>query len=538
MDDIVELTLPADEPPAGETPPENAAVSVPEIDLLIEEPEDFAPAAETGEPTDGTPAAELSEADENADAEAEEKRQRSKNRFQFGFLLYAAIFLVIGAVALLLLWNFLGDYETSLPETAINGYIDRLPDAFWEDAIREKIGGTVSAFESEDEIAEKTLSAILHGKRTIVRKTSEGSDEEPVYRVMIGGKELLTMQLTPAEELSFGLTSWKVKDCTLNREKLPTGTLREYRWTVPVRAVLTVNGRRANIDNVYADNLTAREVSDLEPKTKFRMTTYRAMLYVKPDVTVELDGELLENAGGGYYAYPDALWKKDFRVTAPSAVTVYVNGVELTKKYAVSTVHYAATDLEKTPSATYTVYELPALSEAPTVTAEAGGKTYSLKCASGMYTLDYPKELSYTVTVNVPAGTTLTVNGRALDLSYRTVQNGAISSLSPHKKFLNPMPTADVYVLSGLFDVPVITAQLGGKVLLVTPEPVSEETPRERVYNVSAAPTAEKGKTCSDVAQQYFKAYMTYVLQGSRQLDAHYDAVLALTSGNVFQNFT
>lgn len=472
----------------------------------------------------GEPAADSSA----AEAEDDERLRRSRNRFQFGFLLYVALFLIVGAVALLVFWNFLGDYEMSLPETAMSRYIDALPESYWEAAIREKIAGTVSAYESEDEITKKALRAVRSGERQYVRKTNEGSDESPVYRVLIGGKELLTLHLETAGELSFGFHAWHVAGCSMNPDKLPTGTLRTFQWTVPTGAVLSINGRSVDDSSVFAASVPASELSVLEPQSPLRMTVYRAALYAKPDITVTLDGAPLSGDAAGYYAYPGVSWLTGLTVTAPSIAAVYVNGVALPDEYCTETVRYEATAFEDEPAETYRRYALPALSDSPTVTATADGRTYTLKRLGNNYALAYPDDLYYTITLYVPAGASVTVNGKPLPTSYRTREKVPLETLIPFKKFLSPLPSADVYVIGGLYALPEITVTQNGTALTVTAEPASEDAPRDRVYNAAPIPTEAQHNLAATLSERFFKTYMTYIENGYKHLDANYDAAIAL----------
>lgn len=510
------------EDPAQNSPEETSTVenddpvAEPDVENLDLDDDLLEEAAASAEPTPAE------------DTDSDERLQRSRNRFQFGFLLYTALFLIVGAVALLVFWNFLGDYEMSLPETAMNRYIDALPDSYWETAIREKIAGTVSAYESEDEITEKALRAVRTGERQYVRKTNEGSDDSPVYRVLIGGKEVLTIHLETAAELSFGFHAWHVTGCLINPDKLPTGTLRTFQWTVPANAALTINGIPADEAARYAENVPAAELSVLEPQSPLRMTVYRAALYGKPDVNVTMDDTSLSGDSTGYYAYPGVSWVTGLTVTAPSVSTVYVNGVAIPDAYCTETVHYEATALETEPVEAYRRYELPPFSAEPTVTATANGRTYTLKRLGNDYTLAYPDDLYYTVTIYVPAGASVTVNGKPLPVSYRTAEKAPLETLASFKKFLSPMPNADVYVLSGLFALPEITATQSGTALTVTAEPASEESPRSRVYNAAPIPTEAQKNLAATLAEQFFKTYMTYIEHGYKNLNANYDAAIAL----------
>jgi len=472
----------------------------------------------TAESTEDTPE------DSTNQEEAEPKKRHSK--FALGLLIGIAVFGIIAVGALITLWQFLKAYEITRPATTMNHFMETLDEAFWSELVENKLSGEALPFESREDIVKDTVSRIRSASYKYLLKSSETTEEKTVYRVLIGGKEVLTLTLIPSgEAVGFGLHEWTVDGYELNEKNLPLKQT-TYTYTVPTNAILALNGVMVGANYVTKSDIPAPERSELEPSASCTMSTYKVSLYSEPQATVVLDNSVLSAEKEGYYPYPTSMWKSGFLVVAPTEATLSVNGVLLDKeKYGSGFAAYTGNSFEHTTGHTYTVYSLPAMFDTPVITAEMEGQTHTLTETNNTFSMDYPAYLKYTVNVTVPTGALVYINGIPVDPMYMTASAVPLASVVPFQNHISAVPSTDTYMVTGFFNQPQVTIALTGSLQTVSS---LDETTRTITWIASRTADNSTLTQYTDLALNYTRTYMKLLADGYRNMYDNGQAVYNL----------
>ena len=169
---------------------------------------------------------------------ASEKRVFSRG-FRRGIIIYTLLFILAGAVLLLLLWNYLDSYERSQSQTVIEDYCSSLtPDAVTDILMTSSTG---SVYEDVREfVREDYALPFCEADKSYIRDINESDKDHVTYIVSGAGMKLLRVTLESEKGgAGFGRNLWKVKE-TVPAEGCPTGT-HSIQCAVPENAVLMLN---------------------------------------------------------------------------------------------------------------------------------------------------------------------------------------------------------------------------------------------------------------------------------------------------------
>lgn len=507
----------------AESAPESNAAAEEESDADESQPEE---PTETKETKADEESLSASDAAEEEGEEKKETPQKRRSKFAVGFLIGITVFILIAIGALITLWQFLKVYEVTRPATTMNHFMETLDDAFWSELVENELADDSLPFENKANIVKDTVSRIRSASYTYLLKSSETTEEKTVYRVLLGGKEVLTLTLIPSDKsLGFGLHEWTVEGYVLNERNLPLKQT-TYTYTVPANALLSLNGAIVDSSYITKNSFLAPECTELEPAASCTMVTYDVALYSEPQVNVVLNNVLLSETEDGYYPYPASMWKTGLLIVAPTDAALYVNGVPLdTEKYSSGHANYTGTSFEFATNHTYTVYSLPALFDTPVITAELEGMTYTLPEANSTFMLDYPAYLKYTVNITVPTGALVYINGIPVDPMYMTASEVPLASVTPFQNHIIAVPTTDTYLVTGFFNQPQVTIAMSGN--LQTVSSLDEET-RTITWIASRVADDATLESYKNLALNYTKTYMKFVSDGYRNMYDNREAVYKL----------
>lgn len=123
--------------------------------------------------------------------------KRKPSAFRIGMALYIIIFMLITMFLMHKLNVYLGEYESSLPQYTIDGYVSGLNSGFYTDMIRQKVDQIpVSAYETADSIAASLdIENVDAGTYTWAKNMELYTDETPVYYIRSGNEAIATVEL-------------------------------------------------------------------------------------------------------------------------------------------------------------------------------------------------------------------------------------------------------------------------------------------------------------------------------------------------------
>ncbi len=138
------------------------------------------------------------------------KADRSARRFRLGLLLYALLLILIAGAALMLLQRYLGVYEATRPQVALEEYRAALLSPESTEGCRAALAELDPRLRApEDSLA--LVRGQLEDAR-FVESIAEGSENEKRYRIVADGQTLGELTLRAGEEQAFGLCGWEAAE--------------------------------------------------------------------------------------------------------------------------------------------------------------------------------------------------------------------------------------------------------------------------------------------------------------------------------------
>ncbi|MCR4759654.1 MAG: hypothetical protein K5705_05200 [Oscillospiraceae bacterium] len=228
--------------------------------------------------------------------------KRQPNYWRIGMLIYIMLFIIGTLFAMYRLRIYLDEYEQSLPEHTIDGYVNGLNSGFYSDMVRQKVdqlaATKVTDYETADTIA-STLDIENLGVTEYkwLKKSDEYTDERPVYYIRYGGASIATVALERAGGTQkFDFPIWK----TCEAESLiEIASEAEYSVEVklPAGGSLMVNGIEVPKDT-FEDSEYEMPMDDVmkmyaeQPETQ---SVKISGLFVAPEVRAfDAEGNALE----------------------------------------------------------------------------------------------------------------------------------------------------------------------------------------------------------------------------------------------------
>lgn len=161
------------------------------------------------------------------------------SRFAFGMLIYAVVFLLIAAVGLAVLWNFMEEYEYSRPKTAINAYMQSLTEEHICDLSQELVDQVDHNIQTQQQCHDFIMDAI--GEISYAKKAKGSSADRQVFVLQTEGSVIGEFTIAAGEEGKYGFKPW-----VLEKESFDLTALNlfgsAYQTIVPSDHTVTVNG--------------------------------------------------------------------------------------------------------------------------------------------------------------------------------------------------------------------------------------------------------------------------------------------------------
>lgn len=213
-------------------------------------------------------------------------------------------------------------------------------------------------------------------------------------------------------------------------------------------------------------------------------------------------------------------------VTVPPEAIVKVNGVQLDEKYITEkkVVYDDVNEFEKEKEGVpYRVkYKVDKLFDLPEVKAfNADGSEAELSIKSYEYSLIHPNTDKKKVSVTVPTGYSVTLNGVKVDSKYMVKADIPHSLMVDVKGYNGEIPTLCEYVIEGLYVDPEIKVfDKEGKEV-----PLKTQDKNAFGYDIQADENAKN--THQGVVDSFIRAYFKYTADGSRNINANYNNLLS-----------
>lgn len=263
-----------------------------------------------------------------------------------GLLIFALVFLLIGAIGCFVLYRYCAAYEVCRPEILMDELMASYTVDDWKRTAKDSIGLYTTEYEDTSALVDAYYDSIDDSTAVTYRKEVNSSNESlAVYTVRAGISNLARVSLIPSENVSriFNLHGWQVGGISAENviDSLKHVTVKIY---APENEPVYINGTRAgtaiSLSGISWPNLTEIE-SKFTTGSKCTCYTVDAM-YGAISVTDSEGTEYSPIASSSeselVYQIPPAELHS-VRITAPDDVTVTLCGYALTPSDARSITH-------------------------------------------------------------------------------------------------------------------------------------------------------------------------------------------------------
>lgn len=188
-----------------------------------------------------------------------QQKKPAFSRFAKGMLIYALVFLVIMAVGLAILWDFMASYEASRPKTAINAYLQALTEEHICDLSQPLLDQVDQNFQTEEQSRAYMMDAI--GEITCAKKVRGSTAERQVYVLRTGETVIGTFSIVMDEEGKYGFKPWVVEEESFDLSALNLfGS--GYEVTVPSDHTVVVNGYTLDSRYITEERVPYEPIAD------------------------------------------------------------------------------------------------------------------------------------------------------------------------------------------------------------------------------------------------------------------------------------
>lgn len=450
-------------------------------------------------------------------------------KYTKGLIIYGAALFLLLAVLIGVLCLFLSTYENNLPEKLVSEYI--------KDLTEEKIAGMISGeaenlseFESGLDIF--YLGVGKEGKSkdfSFYKKAEEYTSAKPVYKLIYGNTEIGKITLQKAKDRAlFDLTKWEIDECKIYTEDFLKNP-KTFTVKVPSSARLRIG--KVDVPDKYITSSEQKyDGSCFLRSGEVLCNTYTIEgIYSEPRFCVSLGDKTVElltydkNGVLDWYIQSE----NHFTLTAPEECSVTVDGKPLNSGYRYKTepqgeIGVFEEKLENPPSDAF--YRIEKTGEEPKITGIIATEELEVYKNEENFVCKYPDDLKRSVTVILPDGTSLYVNGIEVGDEYQLGREG-YSCLSTVEAHLQGIPDGKKYVIEGLLTLPEVSAELCGVPLKICGN--ERDGLSQRVEFLGESMT-ELQTAHASLATKYANTYITFTAMGAQNLEAHSRAVLDL----------
>ncbi len=444
------------------------------------------------------------------------RKRTHRDRFPLCYAAFCAVLVFAVSCGVGMFYDFISEYEKTLPEHVIESYIESLgkSSAYFFDI--EEIRKSASGFETEDSVA-KTMSEAAKDGLTFTRS----GDDEDAYDIYCGGK-FLKLTLTSDETGRYGFPVYRVATAEIYPEwiaerRSPVTVI------VPEGTSLTVNGAAVGDKYMLEEKFESTSLSEFDRAGHALVTYEIGNVFGGVDVAGTYNGEdlkMTELGEGAFCSDYDLASRRDYTVTAPEGAVVKVGGVTVTSDCIVGSEEAEAlrTDFEPGKTPKLRVYKLPAMLGTPELEVTLDGEALTQPQPDGTsFFYPYPDSYKKAYTVKVPVGTALYCNGIEVGDGYITEADAVYGS--PLTSGAASVTEHCVTYTVHLCHEPEFTVS-------------SEEAAMDAdgtSYVFYPIPTDAQRSAVGALAQSFTEQFIRYNMQGYSGLDANYSACMSYT---------
>ena len=272
-------------------------------------------------------------------AEHPEAKNPAGRRF---LIVWAMVLLLLGGAGCYLLYQYLGVYEVTRPDPVMDDFIKNTDLSEIIDMAKENIPFELTEFEDPRELYTSYTETIDLSRAVNYRVNSDKSEpEHMVYDLRSGPNLICEVFLEPdGDTPGFSRNYWSVSG-------VQAAKITEFLPSVSAK-IETVSGTELALNDVPLTDAwlsgTPKEIEDLvkyeaEMESPPHFLTYEVgplygeiLLTDSHGSSVAPEGEVHD----GIVVYQTFEGKQDLTITAPEDLPVFINGVELSKRDAVS----------------------------------------------------------------------------------------------------------------------------------------------------------------------------------------------------------
>lgn len=439
-----------------------------------------------------------------------------RDKFVLCYIAFCAVLVFIISLGVGLFYDFISEYEKTLPEHVIESYIDSLGKSTAAFLDIEAIKKNASGFETEESVAE-TLSEATEEGLTFTKAVGE----DDAYDIYCGGK-FLKLTLATEEEGKYGFPVYRVAAAELYPEWIENRCA-PVTVIVPEGTSLTVNGAPVDGGYMLDEKFESTSLSEFDRKGHALVTYEIKDVFGCVTVSGIYEGEELrmsELGEGAFCSDYDLTSRADYTVTAPEGAAVKVDGMPVSDEYIVGSEEAEAlrTDFEPEQTLKLNVYKLPLLLGTPSVEVTLDGEALTPTQPDGTsYFYAYPDSYKKAYTVKVPVGMKLFCNGIEVGDSYVTEADGTYAS---------PLSSGAAAVTERCRTYTVFLCHKPEFTVSSSDVTVTEDGASYVFYPL---PTDAQRDAVGARAQAFTEQFIRYNMQGFSGLDANYSACLSYT---------
>lgn len=222
------------------------------------------------------------------------RKNSRKNRINsyWKFLgIYASVWIVVMAVALLWVYGLLKDYEKGMPDSAMTEVLNQFRSENITNLVTSN-AGMISEYEKTENVVAYITDKVNAGELSFSRKSGEYTSDTPVYIVKAGETSVAKVTLAATGKNGHGFTEWGVGNIEFGQF---INNSNDITLTAPSGAVVKINGRTAEDDIIVTKDQVVELAKNVGDYVKVPTNdVYKVTgLMAEPEISVALNGQEL-----------------------------------------------------------------------------------------------------------------------------------------------------------------------------------------------------------------------------------------------------
>ncbi|MBE5939013.1 MAG: hypothetical protein E7266_01325 [Lachnospiraceae bacterium] len=234
------------------------------------------------------------------------KDRKFKFTFKLGLLIYTVIAAVLIVAGLKFFWDFIGDYEKSMPIHEIEEIAENIQDGNIDMYFKGVEAYQVSPFETGKINADSYLLEVyknyIKDKKVSIIKSKDYTDKSPAYVIKADDKKIAEITLVSNKRNDSNFKMWEFGSISVENYYKELISTSSVKVKVPSEAKVTVNGVEVSSDYIVENN----DIEELSAVAEYMakvptMVTYeitglleipevKAVLFEEEMVLTETDG--------------------------------------------------------------------------------------------------------------------------------------------------------------------------------------------------------------------------------------------------------